>query len=67
MVQTSRRTRQPGGATGADGAETGGSQLPSGTPRSETQSVTVTNGVFNVLLGSVTDKHSGVEEQPRGC
>jgi hypothetical protein len=35
-------------------AETGGNQLPSGTPWSETQSVTVTNGVFNVLLGSVT-------------
>lgn len=35
-------------------AETGGNQLPSGTPWGETQSVTVTNGVFNVLLGSVT-------------
>jgi len=34
-------------------AETGGNQLPSGTPWGETQSVTVTNGVFNVLLGSV--------------
>jgi hypothetical protein len=35
-------------------AEAGGNQLPSGTPWSETQNVTVTNGVFNVLLGSVT-------------
>ncbi|MBI4515792.1 MAG: hypothetical protein HY699_08250 [Deltaproteobacteria bacterium] len=35
-------------------AESGGNQLPSGTPWSETQSVTVTDGVFNVLLGSVT-------------
>ncbi len=35
-------------------AEAGGSQLPSGSPWSETQSVTVTNGVFNVLLGSET-------------
>ncbi len=35
-------------------AETGGNQLPTGTPWSETQSVTVTNGVFNVLLGSAT-------------
>jgi hypothetical protein len=35
-------------------AESGGNQLPSGSPWSETQSVTVTNGVFNVLLGSVT-------------
>lgn len=36
-------------------AETGGNQLPIGTPWAETHSsVTVTNGVFNVLLGSVT-------------
>lgn len=35
-------------------AETGGDQLPAGTPWSEMQSVTVTNGVFNLLLGSVT-------------
>jgi hypothetical protein len=35
-------------------AATGGNQLPSGSPWSETQSVTVTDGVFNVLLGSVT-------------
>ena len=35
-------------------AESGGNQLPSGGPWSETQSVTVNNGVFNVLLGSVT-------------
>jgi len=35
-------------------AETGGNQLPPGTPWSETQNVTVTDGVFNVLLGSVT-------------
>ncbi|MBI4515297.1 MAG: hypothetical protein HY699_05705 [Deltaproteobacteria bacterium] len=35
-------------------AESGGNQLPTGSPWSETQSVTVTNGVFNVLLGSVT-------------
>lgn len=35
-------------------AETGGNQLPTATPWSETQSVTVTDGVFNVLLGSVT-------------
>jgi hypothetical protein len=35
-------------------AATGGNELPAGTPWSETQSVTVTNGVFNVLLGSVT-------------
>ncbi len=35
-------------------AQSGGNQLPSGSPWSETQSVTVTNGVFNVLLGSVT-------------
>lgn len=34
-------------------AETGGNQLPAGSPWSETQSVTVTDGVFNVLLGSV--------------
>ena len=35
-------------------AEDGGDALPSGTPWSETQTVTVTDGVFNVLLGSVT-------------
>jgi hypothetical protein len=35
-------------------AESGGNQLPAGSPWSETQNVTVTNGVFNVLLGSVT-------------
>ncbi len=41
-------------------AETGGNQLPSGTPWNETQSVTVTNGVFNVLLGSVTALPTGL-------
>jgi hypothetical protein len=35
-------------------AASGGNQLPTGTPWSETQNVTVTAGVFNVLLGSVT-------------
>lgn len=35
-------------------AVTGGSQLPTGSPWTETQSVTVTDGSFNVLLGSVT-------------
>lgn len=35
-------------------AASGGNQLPNGTPWSETQNVTVTNGVFNVLLGSAT-------------
>jgi len=35
-------------------SESGGNQLPSGSPWSETQSVTVTNGVFNLLLGNVT-------------
>lgn len=32
----------------------GGTQLPSGTPWSESQSLTVTNGVFRATLGSVT-------------
>ena len=35
-------------------ALSGGNQVPPGTPWCETQSVLVTNGVFNVLLGSVT-------------
>jgi len=35
-------------------ADSGGNPLPAGTPWSETQNVTVSNGVFNVLLGSVT-------------
>jgi hypothetical protein len=35
-------------------AAVGGNQLPTGTPWSETQSVAVSDGVFNVLLGSVT-------------
>lgn len=35
-------------------AETLGNQLPSASPWNETQNVTVTNGVFNVLLGNVT-------------
>jgi hypothetical protein len=35
-------------------AVSGGNQLPTGSPWSETQSVTATNGIFNVLLGSVT-------------
>jgi hypothetical protein len=35
-------------------AQTAGTQLPTATPWSEAQNVTVTNGVFNVLLGSVT-------------
>ncbi|MBI4517302.1 MAG: tail fiber domain-containing protein [Deltaproteobacteria bacterium] len=41
-------------------AETGGNQLPTGSPWGETQSVTVTNGVFNVLLGSVTALPAGL-------
>ncbi len=36
-------------------AETVGNQLPAGSPWAETQSVQVVGGVFNVLLGSVTD------------
>ncbi len=36
-------------------AESAGNQLPTGSPWGETQSVQVTDGVFNVLLGSVTD------------
>jgi hypothetical protein len=32
----------------------GGTQLPSGTPWSESQSLTVTNGVFRATLGAVT-------------
>lgn len=36
------------------GAEIGGGALPSSTPWDETQTVTVTNGTFNVLLGSAT-------------
>ncbi|MBI1818051.1 MAG: hypothetical protein HYR72_23980 [Deltaproteobacteria bacterium] len=35
-------------------AESAGNQLPIGSAWAETQTVTVTNGVFNVLLGSVT-------------
>ncbi len=35
-------------------ADTEGNQLPSGSPWNETQSVQVTDGVFNVLLGSAT-------------
>jgi hypothetical protein len=35
-------------------AVSGGNQLPTTTPWAETQNVTVTDGVFNVLLGSVT-------------
>jgi len=35
-------------------ALSGGNALPSGTPWTETQSVSVTDGSFNVLLGSVT-------------
>jgi hypothetical protein len=34
--------------------ESGGNQLPTASPWSETQNVTVNAGVFNVLLGSVT-------------
>lgn len=36
------------------GSEVGGSALPASTPWGETQTVTVTDGTFNVLLGSVT-------------
>lgn len=35
-------------------AVSGGNPLPSGSPWAETQNVTVTDGSFNVLLGSVT-------------
>ncbi len=35
-------------------ADTGGNQLPTGTPWSESQSLTVTNGVFRASLGAVT-------------
>lgn len=35
-------------------ASSGGTQLPSGTPWSESQSLTVTNGVFRASLGAVT-------------
>lgn len=40
----------------------GGTQLPSGTPWTETQSVAVSSGVFNVLLGSVTPLPDGLFE-----
>ncbi|HUS57683.1 MAG TPA: formylglycine-generating enzyme family protein [Planctomycetota bacterium] len=36
-------------------AATGGNQLPASDPFSETQTVTVTDGVFNVLIGSATE------------
>jgi hypothetical protein len=42
-------------------AESGGNQLPTGSPWSETQNVSVTNGVFNVLLGSVTQTSLKIE------
>jgi hypothetical protein len=41
-------------------AQSGGNQLPAGAPWQETQNVTVADGVFNVLLGTVVPIPAGL-------